>query len=70
MKMAAVYPLVNPEARAEFRTSAEELLEGLRFGVNHASDMFRANPTRHNWQAWIHAHAAYRVALHAEEARG
>ena len=43
---------------------------GLRFGVNHASDMFRANPTRHNWQAWIHAHAAYRVALDAEEGRG
>ncbi len=69
MKLAAVYPVVSPDARTEFRVSAEELLEGLRFGANHAADMFRANPTRHNWKAWLHAHAAYRVAIQAEEER-
>ena len=69
MKLAAVYPVVSPDARTEFRVSAEELLEGLRFGANHAADMFRANPTHHNWLAWIQAHAAWRVALKAEEAR-
>ncbi len=63
------YPTVNPDARREFKESADELLGALLSGRNQAAEFFRANPTQENWRAWVRAQAAWRVAFLAEEDR-
>ena len=65
--MKLFHPTICPEAIQEHEASAEELLDGLLAGMEHAANTFRQYPTPDNWLAWIQAHAAWRVAFLAEE---
>ncbi len=61
------FPTINPDARDQFRASADELLNGLLGNYRHSAELFRANPTEDNWRALVQAHTAWRVAFLAEE---
>ncbi len=63
------FPAINPNARDQFRASADELLTGLLGNYRHTAEFYRANPTPQNWHALVQAHAAWRVAFLAEEER-
>ena len=61
------FPTVEPEERAAFRASADELLNGLFEGYKLAAQDFRSNPTPAIWRELVHAHAAWKVAFAAED---
>ena len=65
-----LHPTFDPEARRELKSSADELLGALWIGYQHASDFFRANPTREHWRELVRAHALYQVAFLAEDDGG
>ena len=61
------FPTFNPDARDELKSSADELVNALWAGYQHASEFFRANPTPENWRTLVRSHACWRVAFMAED---
>ena len=51
-----------PQGQHALKEAADELLEALRTGRDYAAQIFRADPTRANWRAWVRSQAAFNVA--------
>ncbi len=67
MTAHVLHPTFDGDARHELKASADELIDALWTGYQHASDFFRANPTPKTWRTLVRAHALYRVAFMAED---
>ncbi len=70
MSKLIFFPTISRDAQDQFRTSADELLNGLLGNYRHSAEFYRSNPTPHNWHALVQVHTAWRVAFLAEEDGG
>lgn len=58
--------MTTPEGQHALKEAADELLEALRTGRDYAAQIFRADPTRANWRAWVRSQATFNVAYLVE----
>ncbi len=65
-----LYPEFPREGHEEFRTSADELRQALFTNYTHTSNFFMADPTPQRWRAFVHAHAAWKIAFETEDDGG
>ena len=70
MSADILHPAFPQEGQGDLRASADELREALFTNYTHTSNFFMTNPTPQRWRAFVHAHAAWKVAFLAEEDGG